>query len=740
MSNCLQGELGRIIYRNDDFLIAILETEQGIEQVIKGSVLGVNKGEELIVHGEWTVHPKYGRQFEIERWERPLPATKEQAIVFLSSGLIKGCGPKRAKMIVNHLGSSAVEVMMEQGESAIQHIKGIGEKNARTIINSVKSNFEVQKIIGELSQYGISTNMAMKIYKEYGSNTVSVVKENPYLLTKLDLVGFLKADEIARKVGVSPLSGYRVEACVDYVLKEKCMSLGHCYLPENELIEQTLKVLNHNQSENERVTWEDVSQSIYQLELKGRLIFEDGCVYPKYLHTYETTIACKLSKLTRCRDGEAMPEKLDARIKDYQRRHGIVLAEQQREAIRQLFWNNVLILTGGPGTGKTTVTKALIDIYRQKNRNTYIGLCAPTGRAARRLAEVTGMKASTIHSMIGFRQGEEPEYNRHNPLTYDFVIVDEVSMMDIQLAHFLLEAVKPGTKVLFVGDVDQLPSVNPGNFLKDMIEAGIPTVRLKKIFRQAQESQIIVNAHRVNQGLPLVIDEAKKDFYFIHQEKTEYIAELIKKSVLRFLQLGYRMEDILVLSPMKKGLIGTKELNRILQEAVNPAHPSKDEWKVGKTVFRQGDKVIHTKNNRAKGLNNGEMGIVTRVGVHYDDDGVAHQALYCTFMGQEVFYLKDELKELQLAYCITIHKSQGGQAPIVIMPVSTSHYIMLAKNLIYTGMTRAEEKVVLVGTQKALNIAIRNNKIVKRNTKLRERIESYVGSIEENGKRVSNVF
>lgn len=722
MSKCLQGELGRIIYRNDDFLIALLITDDG-QHIVKGSVLGVERGEKIMVHGEWSVHPRYGRQFEIERWERPLPATKEQAIAFLSSGLIKGCGPKRAKVIVNHLGSSAVEVMMEQGESAIRHIKGIGEKNARTIIKSVKSNFEVQKIIGKLIQYGISTNMAMKIYKEFGSNTVSVVKENPYLLTKLDLVGFLKADEIARKVGVSPLSGYRVEACADYVLKEKCLSLGHCYLPENELIEQTLKVLNHNQSENEQVTWEDVSRSIYQLELKGRLIFEEGSVYPKYLHTYETLTACKLSKLTDCRDGDgAMPEQLDAWIKDYQRRNGIVLAERQRDAIRRLLAYNVLILTGGPGTGKTTVTKALIDIYRQKNRDAYIGLCAPTGRAARRLAEITEMGASTIHSMIGFRQGEEPEYDRHNPLPYDFIIVDEVSMMDIQLAHFLLDAVKPGTKVLFVGDVDQLPSVNPGNFLKDMIEAGIPTVRLTEIFRQAQESQIVVNAHRVNQGLPVVIDEAKKDFYFIHQEKPEYIAQLIKKSVLRFVQLGYRIEDILVLSPMKKGVIGTKELNRILQEAVNPAHPSKDEWKVGKTIFRQGDKVIHTKNNRKKGLNNGEMGVVKRVGVYYDEDGQAHEALYCTFMGQEVFYLKDELKELQLAYCITIHKSQGGQAPIVIMPVSTSHYIMLARNLIYTGMTRAEQKVVMIGTKKALNIAIRNNKIAERNTKLTERL------------------
>jgi exodeoxyribonuclease V alpha subunit len=399
-----------------------------------------------------------------------------------------------------------------------------------------------------------------------------------------------------------------------------------------------------------------------------------------------------------------------------------------------LFQYNVLILTGNPGTGKTVTTKALIDIYRQKNKNAYIGLCAPTGRAARRLAEVTGMEASTIHSMIGFRQGMEPEHDRHNPLPYDFIIVDEVSMMDIQLAYYLLEAIRPGTKVLFVGDVDQLPSVNPGNFLNDVINAGIPTVKLTEIFRQAQESQIIINAHRINKGQSIIIDESKNDFYFLHKEDPKEIAQLIKKSVLRFIQLGYSIEDILVLSPMKKGPIGTQELNRMLQEAVNPPSPAKDEWKVGKTVFRQGDKVIHTKNNRIKGLNNGEMGIVTRVGIHYDDEGMAHEALFCNFMGREVFYLKEELKELQLAYCITIHKSQGGQAPIVIMPVSTSHYIMLARNLIYTAITRAEEKVVMIGTKKALNIAVRNNKILQRNTRLTERlIKELENSVSERG-------
>jgi exodeoxyribonuclease V alpha subunit len=416
---------------------------------------------------------------------------------------------------------------------------------------------------------------------------------------------------------------------------------------------------------------------------------------------------------------------IDTAIKDYQVRSKIVLAEGQREAIRKLFTENLLILTGGPGCGKTASVKAVIDVYQRLNPVASIALAAPTGRASRKLTEVTGLDAATIHRLINFRPGEEPEFNESNPLEADLLIVDEISMMDIQLADLLFRAINPHqTKVLLVGDQDQLPSVNPGNVLKDMLDAGVPHVRLTEVFRQAQNSQIVTNAHRINKGESIVIDPAKQDFYFIQREKPEEIAATIRNSVVRFTQLGYTAADILVLSPMKKGPIGTEELNRVLQETLNPSAPHKEEIAVGKTVFRVGDKIIQTKNNYAKEVFNGDIGTIDRIDYLLDKEGqvTVEKGLYCTINGQVVTYTKEELHELQLAYSITIHKSQGGQAPIVIIPVSTSHYIMLARNLIYTGITRAESKVVLVGTKKALQIAIKNNKIVARNTRLTKRI------------------
>lgn len=418
----------------------------------------------------------------------------------------------------------------------------------------------------------------------------------------------------------------------------------------------------------------------------------------------------------------AVDKRVETLIKAYQMQHNIVLAEKQREAIRTLFQEQVMILTGNPGTGKTTVIRAMLDIYKQMFPDHEVALAAPTGRASRKLAEVAGHEASTIHRLIGYRVGSEPDYNESCPLPHQLIIVDEMSMVDVPLASFLMDAVRINAKVLFVGDVDQLPSVNPGNVLKDMIQSGLPSVKLTEIFRQAQESQIITNAHRINQGLPLLIDESKTDMYFIHQEDPERIADLTVRSALRFRELGYDTADILILSPMKKGPIGTHHLNGRLQEALNPAHQTKKEWKVKKVTFRVGDKVIQTKNDYSKDVFNGDVGMIKDITQMTNDEGERVDVLVCDFMGKEVVYTKEELTHLQLAYAITIHKSQGGQAPIVIIPVSTSHYVMLARNLIYTGMTRAEERLVFIGTKRAMNIAIKNNKISQRNTRLAQRV------------------
>ncbi|MFD1362692.1 SF1B family DNA helicase RecD2 [Lentibacillus salinarum] len=716
------GTVSKIIYRNDDFLIARFSGDSQ-ETTIKGSILGVKQGEKLTVYGNWEHHAKYGKQFAVTRWERPLPKTDEQAIAFLASPLIKGCGEKRAKQIVNHLGTNALERIADEGVSCLTAIKGIGEKKAQKIADSVISTFEVQKIIGKLLQYGISAKMAMKLYKEYGSNAVAVIEENPYKLTELNLVGFHKADEIAKNMGITPLSGFRINACVQFVLKEKCFQAGHCYLPEDELIEETLRCLNHNT--DEKVTNNEVIQSISNLEEK-RIVNDNGFVYPKFLHEHEMNLSWKLAKMQGSTRGKGVSSVVK-HIKNYQKQHNVVLAEKQREAIRKLFEENLLILTGNPGTGKTTVVQAMIDIYKKVYKKDDIALCAPTGRASRKLAEVTGHAASTIHRLIGLQPGEAPQYSEDNPLSEQLIIIDEMSMVDVRLASKLMAAIQKDAIVLFVGDADQLPSVNPGNVLKDMIEGGIPNVKLTEIFRQAQESQIVTNAHRINQGQSLLIDDSKNDFYFIQKEDPKKIAHMLVKSAVRFVELGYALEDILVLSPIKKGPIGTITLNEALQETLNPASSSKKEWKKGNTIFRQGDKVIQTKNNYDKDVFNGDIGTIKDITQIKSDDEII-DVMICDFMGEEVEYTKDQLNELQLAYCITIHKSQGGQAPVVIIPVSTSHYIMLARNLIYTGMTRAEERMVFIGTKKAMHIAAGNNKVTQRNTKLAKRILSNIDS------------
>lgn len=633
----------------------------------------------------------------MEAWERPIPQTREQVIAFLSSPLVKGCGMKKAIQIVDALGDNAIDIISKDGLSALTGIRGIGKKRSKKIVESVRSTFEVQKIISELLVYGITATMAIKAHKRFGSNTVAILRENPYRLMEVDKIGFLKADEIARKMGIMPTSGFRIDACLEFVLNEMCYKAGHCYIKEEELIQKALLVLNHHAQDHEVVTIEELEQSIFHLDGE-RIIIEDGCVYPKQLHQYEERLARKLSILRGSRGGEAMSF-LNKKIQMHQRKNGMILANNQREAVKQLFFEQMLVLTGGPGTGKTTVVKTMLDVFQSVYPKSNIALVAPTGRASRKLAEVTGVEATTIHRLIGWRPGEIPEFNKDNKLPVDLLIIDEVSMVGVNLMYKLLDAVKNDTKVLFVGDIDQLPSVSPGNVLSDLMQAGIPTVRLTEVFRQAQESQIVTNAHRINKGQSLSIDPKKSDLYFIEQENPEKIAQLITSSVHRFMQLGCELSDILVLSPMKKGHCGTLALNHRLRERINPPSVGKNEWKVGERLFREGDKVLQTENDRNKDVYNGDMGIVKFIEKRCNKDSSEMiETMTVDFGGRLVEYEREELKQLQLGYAITIHKSQGGEAPVIILPVTTQHYIMLARNLYYTGLTRAKERAVFIGT------------------------------------------
>jgi len=709
------GRITHFLCRNDDFVIAILETRNGERIKIVGSLYGADKGEVVTVRGVWQNHARYGKQFAVQHWERPIPKTADQIVAYLSSKFVKGCGKKRAEEIVRHLGNRALDRIMTEGSACLIGIKGIGAKQAEQIVESVKGSFEIQQIMMELLPYGLTANMVAKLYKQYGSQSVEIVRKNPYKLTELDLIGFLTADDIAAKVGISPSNPYRIDAAIQHVLTETCYGGGHCFIPVHELLTNVTALLSRRGTVEEST----VHQELEEMAAYDRVVWEDDVVYPEHLHVYETKLAEKLAYLVR-RSGEAMPSIIESEIRRYQAEHQIILAEGQREAIRELFRRQIMILTGGPGTGKTTTVQTMIELFRKACPEAQIGLAAPTGRASRKLAEVTGLPADTIHGMIGYRPGKLPDYDEHLPLPYDLVIVDEWSMTDLQLAYYLFRAISLRTKVVLIGDSDQLPAVGPGNVLSDMIAAGVPHVRLTEIFRQAQESQIVVNAHRINQGKGIVVDHARDDFFFLEQERPEAIARLVERSVLRFLEKGYDISDILVLSPMKKGPIGTQELNKRLQAIVNPPSPSKAEWVIGERVFRAGDRIIQTVNDYNKGVMNGDMGVVIRIDVNDDEENV----LVCRFGDHDVTYTQDELKELGLAYAITIHKSQGGQAPVVIMPISTSHYIMLARNLVYTGITRAEKTCVMIGTRKALAIAVRNDQAVQRNTRLGKRILS----------------
>jgi exodeoxyribonuclease V alpha subunit len=705
------GRIAHFLCRKDDFAIALLETGNSERIKIIGSLYGVDKGEVIMVQGEWRTHQKYGMQLVVQNWERPMPKTADQIVSYLSSKYVKGCGKKRAEQIVRHLGNRALDRIMTEGSACLIGIKGIGAKQAEQIVESVKSSFEIQQIMMALLPYGLTANMVVKLYKQYGSQSVEIVRKNPYKLTEMNLIGFLTADDIAAKVGISPSNPYRIDAAIQHVLTETCYGGGHCFIPVHELLINVTALLSRRGTVEERA----VRQELEEMAAYNRVVWEDDVVYPEHLHVYETKLAEKLAYLVR-RSGEAMPS-VENEIRRYQAEHQIILAEGQREAIREMFRRQIMILTGGPGTGKTTTVRAMIELYRKLHPEARIGLAAPTGRASRKLAEVTGLPAETIHALLGFRPGDKPEYDELLPLPYDLIIVDEWSMADLQLAHYLFRAVGLRTKVVLIGDADQLPAVGPGNVLSDMIAAGVPHVKLTEIFRQAQESQVVVNAHRINQGKGIVVDHARDDFFFLEQERPEAIARLIERSVLRFLEKGYDISDILVLSPMKKGPIGTQELNKRLQAIVNPPSPSKAEWVIGERVFRAGDRIIQTVNDYNKGVMNGDMGVVIRIDVNDDEENV----LVCRFGDHDVTYTQDELNELGLAYAITIHKSQGGQAPVVIMPISTSHYIMLARNLVYTGITRAEKTCVMIGTMKAIAIAVRNDRVMKRNTRLRDR-------------------
>ncbi|KLU61465.1 ATP-dependent RecD-like DNA helicase [Peptococcaceae bacterium CEB3] len=728
----------RVVTTETSWLIAVLAGNT-TEVTIKGAMCGIHEKDDIIIEGQWVNDKKYGLQIQVTGWERPIPNTRNQAIDLLSSSVIKGCGPKSAKLIVDTLGDGAIERILRDGAACLRPIRGIGPKSADKIVASLSENFNVQNIIKHLAQYGVTVTMAIKLHQVYKGNAVPVVQANPYELTHLSMVGFDKADEIARNMGVSEDAPSRCQAAVLHVLREYD---GHCYAEHDALVRDTLTLLN-KRSKNV-LGGNVIDSALYYLQKAGKTVTEDGRVYLKTLYEYERMVAARIADLVTTPCPAVSPSRIAQEIVKYQAKHRLILNAQQQEVIYSLFKTNCLILTGGPGTGKSAVIKAVVSIYRQIFPHKMIALCAPTGRASQNLHKTTGYESKTVHRLLnwGVRisedEGVNPEKARKdelNPLEEDLIEADEWSMADIELASGLLRAIPRGGKVLLVGDPDQLPSVGPGAVLRDMLDSGvIKSVELTEIYRQEKNSLITENAHRVKRGEMIYTVPGRKDFCFIERPDAESTQRTILASVKRLLELGYRPEDILVLSPMKKGIAGVVALDEAIRALVNPPRGDKKELIVGNRAFRVGDVIIQNQRNSVdKGLYNGNMGIVKDIGPDPADPEGSEEGLLCDLWGEEVWLSREDIMDFNFTtgYCITTHKSQGGQAKVVIAPVITNHYMMLTRNILFTAMTRAEEMLILVGQKKAVAIAIKNNTPNLRRTFLAERIRGLVSQRKE---------
>lgn len=710
-----------------------------------GNMLDANVGSVLVAEGEWKVDSKYGRQFVAEKWEETLPATVYGMEKYLGSGLIKGVGPKFAKRIVQKFGVDTFVVIEDDIELLVE-VEGIGEKRIQMIAESWLKQKEIKNIMLFLQEHQVSASYAAKIFKQYGNDSISVMKENPYRLAD-DIwgIGFKTADQIAMKLGFGKESFLRLRSGLMYTLSELSND-GHVYAEKQQLVDKGSELLEASP--------ETVVMTMDEMLKKNELIIEKEIIKtddeglrisPVYLPPFfyaEVGVASKLKKLASSPAGDRLYEKLmDARrltgndklsveVGAIEKITGMQYDDIQADAIRTAATAKVMVLTGGPGTGKTTTTHGIISAYKAYGLK--ILLAAPTGRAAKRMTEATGMEAKTIHRLLECKPPEGYQKNEDNPLKGDVLIVDECSMIDIILMNSLLKAIPPTMRLIMVGDIDQLPSVGPGNVLRDIIDSGaFPVVRLTRIFRQAQTSRIIMNAHRINEGkLPEINNGKQSDFFFVEKEDAEdvakYIVELVKKNLPDYYHVP--SSQIQVLTPMQRGVVGATNLNLSLQDALNPSEHEifmkgrgkvtmpKETLRRSGYAFRSEDKVMQIKNNYDKEVFNGDIGIIESV-------NETDRTLKVNFDGRSVEYDVSELDELVHAYATTIHKSQGSEYPVVVMPVMMNHYVMLQRNLIYTGITRAKKVLVIVGTRKALTYAVKNVTVTKRNTLLKERLE-----------------
>jgi exodeoxyribonuclease V alpha subunit len=706
----------RVTYQNETNGYSVIKCRaKGYADLITvvGAMPEVYVGSVLTLSGEWTVNPKFGRQFTVSGFEETLPATVYGIEKYLGSGLVKGIGPKFAARIVRAFGAETLNVIEEEPD-ALLRVPGIGKLRVERIKKSWDEQKEIKNIMLFLQGHDVSTTHATKIYKTYGSDSIRVVKENPYRLAD-DIwgIGFRTADTIAEKLGVEKETAVRLRSGLLYTLN-RLSDEGHCYARRDQLLKTGAELLAVEESVLPPVLDEMVRQDDVKTELIDGEDSAPGetAVYLPPFWFAETGTAKRLKQIFSSPPSvKVKPQGLEERIR---RVTGLNYDPAQMDAIRCAAGSKILILTGGPGTGKTTTTLGILTAFRQAGAK--ILLAAPTGRAAKRLSETTGMEARTIHRLLEFKPPEGCQKNEQNPLEGDVLILDECSMIDIMLMYSLLKAVPDSMTLIFVGDVDQLPSVGAGNVLRDLIDAGVfPVVRLTKIFRQAAASRIITNAHRINRGrMPDLSNGKQSDFFFLEEEDPETAAQEIVRLVKERLPRAYGTRDIQVLTPMQRGAVGAANLNQVLQAALNADAAG---LRRGGTDYRLHDKVMQIRNNYDKEVFNGDIGTVCRVNTE-------DRELTVSFDGREVLYDVTELDELVLAYAATVHKSQGSEYPIVVMPVLMTHYVMLQRNLVYTGVTRAKKLMVMIGSTKALALAVRNVTVTRRNTMLKERLKN----------------
>jgi len=719
----LQGQIERVTYTNEEtgYTIARVKVYGRRELVtVVGNVFHPTPGEIIKMKGRWSNHPKYGEQFGIVFCQCTTPASVYGIEKYLGSGLIRGIGPVMAKRIVRKFKEETLDII-EYDINKLSQVEGIGPKRIEMIKKAWEEQKEIREVMLFLQSHGVSSGYATKIYREYGNDSIRIVKENPYrLATDVYGIGFITADRIAEKLGFARDSVLRAEAGILYVLSELADE-GHVYYPYEPLLDKCQKILD--------IGREIIADAMDTAGVNRRIIIEDSrgmaeetrddgrAVYLAPFYISETNIAARLASLTRA-PGAIRKIDSEKAIPWVQGKLHITLADKQIEAIKCATRHKVMVITGGPGTGKTTIIKAILKIFSAIKAK--IMLAAPTGRAAKRMSEVTGHEAKTIHRMLEYSMQKGGfQRNDENPLDGHLLVVDEASMIDTILMHHLLKAVPPMATFILVGDVNQLPSVGAGAVLRDIIDSGIvPVVELTDIFRQARESSIIVNAHKINEGtIPYLKSspERLQDFYFIEEECPEKVLTLIITLVKERIPKRFRLDpldDIQVLTPMHRGTVGAENLNMELQKALNPR---KDGIIRGGRNFRINDKVMQIRNNYNKDVYNGDIGRITGI----DDEA---QEVIVTIDNRQVTYDYGELDELVHAYAVSVHKSQGSEYPAVIIPILTQHYVLLQRNLIYTGVTRGKKLVVLVGSRRALTIAVKNNKTRRRYTLLKQRL------------------